>query len=335
MAKSGDVLDLTPLGVRVELLRTAEDTGSELTEFDVVGRARGIIAAGHVHTVQSEYLEVLSGAMKLTIDGDTHLLTAGQSMEVAPGVPHTQAPAGRGDGRVRVQARPAGDTQAFLERLEQMCRDGRFNRFGYPRPVAGAQLMRDFATTGHATRPPLPVQRAFARVVLGASGLMRPYVFVDQWDVAAPPEAVFSAIADARTYPAWWRPVYIDVESDGPAELGKESRQHFKGRLPYHLNTRSVITELEPPRTITAEVDGDLRGTGTWTLTATATGTHVRFGWQVHADRRLLRALTPLLRPVFRWNHNWAIARAMEGLEPFAQQLASDTARAPTAEPAV
>jgi len=331
MAKSGDVLDLTPLGVRVELLRTAEDTGGELTEFDVVGRARGIIAAGHVHTVQSEYLEVLSGAMKLTIDGDTHLLTAGQSMEVAPGVPHTQAPAGKGDGRVRVQARPAGDTQAFLERLEQMCRDGQFNRFGYPRPVAGAQLMRDFATTGHATRPPLPVQRAFARVVLGASGLMRPYVFVDQWDVAAPPEAVFSAIADARTYPAWWRPVYIDVESDGPAELGKESRQHFKGRLPYHLNTRSVITELEPPRTITAEVDGDLRGTGTWTLTATATGTHVRFDWQVHADRRLLRALTPLLRPVFRWNHNWAIARAMEGLEPFCQQLASEPTAAPTA----
>jgi hypothetical protein len=61
----------------------------------------------------------------------------------------------------------------------------------------------------------------------------------------------------------------------------------------------------------------------------------VRFDWQVHADRRLLRALTPLLRPVFRWNHNWAIARAMEGLEPFAQQLASDTSRAPTAEPAV
>jgi quercetin dioxygenase-like cupin family protein/uncharacterized protein YndB with AHSA1/START domain len=331
MAKSGDVLDLTALGVRVELLRTAEDTGGELTEFDVVGRARGIIAAGHVHTSQSEYLEVLSGAMKLTIDGETHLLTAGQSMEVAPGVPHTQAPAGKGDGRVRVQARPAGDTQAFLERLEQMCRDGRFNRFGYPRPVAGAQLMRDFATTGHATRPPLGVQRAFARVVLGASGLMRPYVFVDQWDVAAPREAVFSAIADARTYPAWWRPVYIDVESDGPAELGKESRQHFKGRLPYHLNTRSVITELEPPRTITAEVDGDLRGTGTWTLTAIATGTHVRFDWQVHADRRLLRALTPLLRPVFRWNHNWAIARAMEGLEPFCQQLASEPTAAPTA----
>jgi quercetin dioxygenase-like cupin family protein/uncharacterized protein YndB with AHSA1/START domain len=319
-------LDLGPLGVRVELLRTPDDTGGELLEFDVVGRARGIIAGGHVHTSQSERLEVLSGSMKLTIDGQKHLLQPGQVMEVPVGTPHRQQSGGKGEGRVRVQARPAGETLAFLERLEQMARDGDFNRFGYPKPAAGARLLRDFSGTGAPTRPPLPVQRAFTRVVLGLSEASRPYVFVDEWDVAAPPEAVFSALADARTYPVWWRPVYIDVESDGPAELGKESRQHFKGRLPYHLNTRSVITQLNPPRTITAEVDGDLRGTGTWTLTPIATGTHVRFDWQVHADRRLLRMLTPLLRPMFRWNHNWAIARAMEGLEPFAQQLASDAA---------
>jgi uncharacterized protein YndB with AHSA1/START domain/mannose-6-phosphate isomerase-like protein (cupin superfamily) len=320
MASSGDVLDLGPLGVRVELLRTAEDTGGELVEFDVVGRARGIIAGGHIHTSQAERHEVLSGAMKLVIDGDEHLLTKGRALEVPAGAPHRQVPAGKGEGRVRVQSRPAGETEAFLERLEQMCRDGQFNRFGFPRPVAGARLMRDFASTGRATIPPAPVQRAFCALVLGIVGLTRPYVFVDEWDVAAPPEAVFAAISDGRTYPAWWRPVYIDVESDGPAELGKESRQHFKGRLPYHLHTRSVITALDAPRTITAEVDGDLRGTGTWTLTPNGAGTHVRFDWQVHADRRLLRVLTPVLRPAFRWNHNWAIARAIEGLEPFAQR---------------
>jgi hypothetical protein len=30
-----------------------------------------------------------------------------------------------------------------------------------------------------------------------------------------------------------------------------------------------------------------------------------------------------VLRPLFRWNHNWAIARAMEGLEPYAQRTAA------------
>jgi mannose-6-phosphate isomerase-like protein (cupin superfamily)/uncharacterized protein YndB with AHSA1/START domain len=315
MAKSGEVLEMGPLGVRVELRRTDD----ELLEFDVVGHARGLLAQAHVHASQVERLEVVAGEMRLVIDGHEHLLEKGDSMEVPVGAAHSQLPAGDGPGRIRVQVRPAGDTLAFLERLQELCREGQINRFGFPRPLAAARLVRDFEHSGHATRPPVAVQRAFARFVLGAAGLSRPYVFVDEWEVAAPPEAVFDAIADARTYPEWWKPVYLDVESGGPPEIGKESRQHFKGRLPYHLRTRSVIAAIDKPRTITADVDGDLRGRGTWTLTPTERGTHVRFDWQVHADRRLLRVLTPVLRPLFRWNHNWAIGRAMEGLEPYAQ----------------
>ena len=106
--------------------------------------------------------------------------------------------------------------------------------------------------------------------------------------------------------------------------MGIESRQHFKGRLPYHLNTRSVVVEMDAPRLIRGDVDGDLRGKGVWTLTPNDDGTtHVRYDWRVYADRTLLRVLTPVLRPALRWNHNWAIARAMEGLEPFAQRSAA------------
>jgi uncharacterized protein YndB with AHSA1/START domain/mannose-6-phosphate isomerase-like protein (cupin superfamily) len=324
MAKSGDVLEMEPVGLRVELLRTGEETGGELLEFDVVGRSRGFLAQGHVHPTQVEHLEMIEGSMKVVIEGKDHLIGPGQSIEVPAGARHSQIPVGEGEGRVRIQVRPAGDTQGFLERLEEICANGQMTRSGFPRPVAGARLIRDYGHTGHATRPPLGAQRALAGLILGIARPLRPYVFVDEWEVAAPPESVFDAIADARSYPQWWSPVYIDVESeDGPPHVGKESNQHFKGRLPYHLHTRSVIGELDPPHTITADVDGDLRGRGTWTLTPTARGTHVRFDWQVHADRRLLRILTPLLRPLLRWNHNWAIARAMEGLEPYCQRAAA------------
>jgi uncharacterized protein YndB with AHSA1/START domain len=153
----------------------------------------------------------------------------------------------------------------------------------------------------------------------------REYVFVDEWDVKAPPEAVFDALADARTYPEWWRPVYLEAEADGPPELGRESRQLFKGRLPYRLKTRSTITRMEPPRVLEADVTGDLRGHGIWTLTEREGGTHVRFDWQVFADRPLLRRLSPVLRPLFRWNHNWAIKRAIAGLEPYARARSART----------
>jgi uncharacterized protein YndB with AHSA1/START domain len=153
----------------------------------------------------------------------------------------------------------------------------------------------------------------------------REYLFVDEWDVKAPPEAVFDALADARTYPEWWRPVYLDVAADGPPEVGCASRQHFKGRLPYRLRTVSTITRLEPPRSFETEVTGDLRGHGVWTLTEREGGTHVRFDWQVFADRPLLRRLSPVLRPLFRWNHAWAIRRAIAGLEPYARAGSAHT----------
>ena len=215
---------------------------------------------------------------------------------------------------MRVQLRPAGDSEAFVRRLIEID----VNRLGFPRPVGAARLVRDFGHMGHAAQPPMPVQRALSRAILAVTS--REYVFVDEWDVDAPREAVFDAIADARTYPEWWKPVYIDVDADGEPALGKESRQHFKGRLPYHLHTRSRIVALDAPHVIEGEVDGDLRGRGRWTLTDTpGGGTHVRFDWRVHADRRLLRILTPVLRPALRWNHAWAIARAVEGLEPYAR----------------
>ena len=149
--------------------------------------------------------------------------------------------------------------------------------------------------------------------------MAREYVFVDEWDVDAPQEAVFEALADARTYPEWWRPVYIKAETDGPPEVGRVSTQEFKGRLPYHLNTRSEIVRLERPRQLEVNVVGDLTGRGVWTLTPSDGRVHVRFDWVVFADRALLRYLTPVLRPLFRWNHDWSIKRAIEGLEPYAR----------------
>jgi quercetin dioxygenase-like cupin family protein/uncharacterized protein YndB with AHSA1/START domain len=321
MAAQGDVLDLAPLGLRMELRKTAAQTGGELLEMDVVGRSRGFIAQAHVHTRQTERLEVIEGQLEVGMNGKKHELGPGDVIEVPPGTPHTQRPAGSGEGRLRIQVRPAGTTEEFMRRLAEMSANGDFVRGGWPKPLAAAALVRDFGDEGHAARPSLKVQKKLANALLRAAS--REYVFVDEWDVAAPPEPVFDALADGRSYPEWWRPVYLDVEAEGEPAVGKTSRQHFKGRLPYHLRTTSKIVEYDPPHTLSVDVDGDLRGHGKWTLTPIDGGTHVRFDWQVFADRPLLRVLTPVLRPAFRWNHNWAIARAMEGLEPYCKRAST------------
>jgi hypothetical protein len=332
MTHLAQLLDLTPLGVQVDVQRTAAETGGELLEFIVAGRPRGFLAQPHVHTGQTERFEVQSGSMELRRGRETHALLSGDAMEVAPGVVHRQRVGGGQDGRVRVQVRPAGKTHEFLVQLAEMSAGGDIMRGGWPRPLAAARLVRDFGDEGHAARPSLRLQKISARVLLGAAS--REYVFVDEWDVAASPEATFDAIADAGTYPDWWRPVYLDVQAEGLPAVGQVSRQHFKGRLPYELRTRSRIVELERPSVVAAEVEGDLRGYGKWTLTPTPSGTHVRFDWRVYADRPLLRLLTPVLRPAFRWNHNWAIARAIDGLEAYAWRTSAARDNAGSATPA-
>jgi mannose-6-phosphate isomerase-like protein (cupin superfamily)/uncharacterized protein YndB with AHSA1/START domain len=320
MIEPGAVLDAGKLGVRIEVRATSASTGGEYVEFDVIGRARGLIAQPHIHATQRERHEVIEGSMRLVIAGREHVLRPGESMEVPAGVSHRQLPGrGSGTGRVRVRLTPAGRTEDFLTRLSELSGGGGLNRLGFPKPLAAARLVEDFAAEGRATYPSLRVQRALARRLLRT---FRPYAFADEWDVDAPRAAVFAALADGESYPRWWRPVYLSVKSGGAPAVGTRSSQHFKGRLPYHLHTNSVITRFEPSSVLEADVTGDLRGHGTWTLTDhIGGGRHVRFDWVVHADRPLLRALTPLLRPALRWNHAWAIARAVEGLEPYARSI--------------
>ena len=324
MIEPGAVLEADKLGVRIEVRETAASTDGAYVEFDVVGRARGLVAQPHGHEHQVERHEVIEGSMRLIIDGREHLLRPGETMSVPAGVTHRQLP-GPGDGvsgRVRVRLMPAGRTEDFLVRLSELSCCGSLNRFGFPKPLAAAHLVEDFADEGRAAFPPMRVQRGLARWLLRT---YRPYEFTDEWDVDAPREAVFTALADGESYPRWWRPVYIAVRSGGAPAVGTRSEQHFKGRLPYHLHTRSEITRHDPPAVLEADVEGDLRGHGTWTLTELPDGrTHVRFDWIVFADRPLLVWLTPLLRPALRANHAWAIARAVEGLEPYARVIAKE-----------
>ena len=107
MAKSGDVLRIPELGIEVRFTRTAAETGGELSEFVVSGRPRGLLNQEHAHTAQTERIEALSGSIEVAMGGRRRVLSAGEAIEIPPGTPHTQPPAGDGPGTVRIAVRPA------------------------------------------------------------------------------------------------------------------------------------------------------------------------------------------------------------------------------------
>jgi mannose-6-phosphate isomerase-like protein (cupin superfamily) len=348
MARAGDVIENPATGERVTFLETAAESGGERLRFEMVFEPQGFMAQEHLHPSQEERHEVISGALGVVIDGDEQVLGPGDVLVVPAGTPHRLVE--YGTVQARFELRPALRQEVLLETFAGLARDGKLGRRGFPSLLQLAVIAREFVPEGYAAKPPAAIQRALLGPLAaigrrrgyrpwyeaysgpGAGGVPTQgadeaagagYVFVDEWDVDAPIEAVFDAVADARTYPAWWRPVYIDVEASGPPAAGAVTRQHFKGRLPYHLRTTSTVVRMQRPTSIEGVVHGDLSGRGVWTLSERGPKTHVRFDWRVNADRPLLRVLTPLLRPLFRWNHAWAIARAIEGLEPYARRRAA------------
>jgi len=170
MARSGEVLEAPTLGVRIEIRKTTEETGGELVEFDVIGRPKGIITTPHVHPNQAERHEVIEGSMRMKTGALERVLAPGDVVETGPGVEHSHRSAGDGPTRVRVQIRPAGAFEPWLEALAEMDRGGQILPGGWPRPVAGARFLLDLGGEAHATMPPLPAQKAIARAVLRAHG---------------------------------------------------------------------------------------------------------------------------------------------------------------------
>jgi uncharacterized protein YndB with AHSA1/START domain len=145
------------------------------------------------------------------------------------------------------------------------------------------------------------------------------YVFIDEWDVDAPQDQVFDVLVDSRTYPEWWTPTYVSGKADGPPVLGSVAKVRFRGKLPFVFEVTSRLVRVDRPHEFEAHVEGDLRGIAIWTLTPWNGKVHVRFDWRVFADHPLIRFLTPVVRPLFRWNHKMAIGQAMRNLEPYVQ----------------
>jgi len=143
------------------------------------------------------------------------------------------------------------------------------------------------------------------------------YRFQSRWRVLGTPEEVSAVLEDAGELPRWWPSVYLDaveLEQGEERGVGKRVRLHTKGWLPYTLRWEFRVTESRHPHGFSLEALGDLAGEGVWTFEASGAWTHVTYDWRVRAEKPLLRALSPLARPVLEANHRWAMRMGEESL---------------------
>jgi hypothetical protein len=86
------------------------------------------------------------------------------------------------------------------------------------------------------------------------------------------------------------------------------------GRLLYRIRFIAEVTEVDPPSRLALRAEGDLTGNGVWTLEQREGETAVSFEWRVRADKPVIRLFSPVVKPLFAWNHRWTMTRGEAAL---------------------
>ena len=143
------------------------------------------------------------------------------------------------------------------------------------------------------------------------------YHFVTRWRVRASIQEVSDTLSEATDLPRWWPSVYLSAVEVEPGEAGGRGKVvslHTRGRLPYTLRWSFRVTEANAPHGFSLEAWGDFVGRGVWKFVQDGDYADITYDWRIAAQKGLLRRLSFALKPLFSWNHRWAMARGEESL---------------------
>ena len=150
-----------------------------------------------------------------------------------------------------------------------------------------------------------------------------------KWAIDAPLSELQVIISDPMSILTWWSSVFIDGEAlnaqDKNSPKGRQdirgfrARFYTKGFLPHAFQFIARIEELSPNHLV-IETEGDFKGIGTIKLKECDGCAVVDVHWSVTVVHPYLWPFLRILKPVFVWNHLWAMRRGRQGLIEFIKQ---------------
>ena len=174
MIAPGQTIENPVTGERFAFTHTAADTDGELLAFDFALRPGGKVPVPHVHPIQSERFEVVSGQVRFRLGLRTFVAGPGEVVEAPPGVAHGFANAGDGVAELRVEVRPALRMEEMFAEVVALAEAGKLTRRGLPRnPLTLARLARRYDQEAHAPLLNVAVQRVLLAPLLALERLAR------------------------------------------------------------------------------------------------------------------------------------------------------------------
>jgi hypothetical protein len=155
------------------------------------------------------------------------------------------------------------------------------------------------------------------------------YSLKTTWTVRACLNEVLLIIGDPQELPRWWSSVYSSVlplheneRDENQLAAPRSFLIRSRGYLPYRLVWILTVESVQEKQ-IVFRSSGDFTGKGSWHLQTVNDGVEMIFDWNVVADKELLRLTSRFLKPIYEWNHRWAMKQGFVSLNQEIQRRRS------------
>jgi hypothetical protein len=150
------------------------------------------------------------------------------------------------------------------------------------------------------------------------------YQFRSVWKIEASRKEVWQTLAaNPFSWPDWWPELKNVHNVNLKKELtGSSFNCDWKAKG-YKLKTNVRVSKLHYLEDVTLQANGDLTGTALCTISEVDGKTHIEIVMRATTNKRWMNLLSPILRPIFAYNHHLVMRRGERGLQNYLQSRRS------------
>lgn len=170
MAKSGQTLINKITGEKIIWIETSEETNGQYILFEFEIPPKGFVPVRHIHPSQDEHFEILSGSLRLELNGETKEIIAGDKIIIPSGKPHQWwNDSSHTTVKAKIKFEPALKTEIFFEQFFGLANEGKTKNDGSPKFMQIMAMSNTYDI--YISGPPVPLQKIMSFVLGGIARL--------------------------------------------------------------------------------------------------------------------------------------------------------------------